>query len=627
MSTRSVIVSILFLFITLRPALSHERSNLGAPEGSEARGEVRLESDELRIRGDTLPDGEQDLVVLVETEEDVFEPAFETTTKDDGSFEIRVRSAGDLPLGFTDFGDLAGRGLKVVSVADESVVLSGRFPAVVDDEEKGVGTSLLLPPDASPTPDASGRIRAKARDGRHTLEVRVRDLLEEQTFTVCATNEAGDSETIGAITTNEGGNGTLKLDTSKDDALPFGAGSVAEIAGVTVDVKNADGEVVLSGAIPNVGEQAPAPADEIEVEFDLSRPDDPPEPEIKGDVEFETEAQRDKVRVRIDHATSGADYMARITSAGDEPTTEQIAVLTADDNGEAEHEVRGRPIFPLGAESLADLSGALVEVLRLDENGPILVLSGTVPEVDAPPPPDEEPPPAPPLERLRFETVLNRPDGGPDSDANGKIEWEEQDDEHEIEIEIEDLDPEADYTVVITSPTGESEALFEGAADAEGDIRVNRVIFAGEPLVLGVQSFRELDGASVAVLDSDGAGILVGEVSVPESRQAKGIFVEVHEVVFTTVGRYDAWFLRGDMNGDRVFDASDIVGALVYMFLNGPAPSCLDTIDMNDDASLDIGDPVYGLVRLFRGGARLPFPGTTISGYDPTPDRLFCEDS
>ena len=313
---------------------------------------------------------------------------------------------------------------------------------------------------------------------------------------------------------------------------------------------------------------------------------------------------------------------------GPEPATEELAMLVADDEGKAESEVRGRPIFPFGAQSIGALSGATVEILRMDEEGPVLVLSGTVPEINAPEPDRGEPPPEP-VERLEFETVLERPEAGHDDDANGKVEWEEQDDEHEIEIEVEDLVPEANYSVVLTNAAGDSEALFNGAADVRGDIRDKRVVFTGEPLPFGVQSLRELDGSTVTVLDADGATVLVGDVIVPAAamRQVKAVAVHITQVLFSTVGHYDSWFVRGDVNEDSFVDTADVVASLEFLFLASEAPLCLDTMDMNDDSSLDIGDPVYGLIYLFRGGREPPYPGPNISGYDPTPDDLFCEDA
>ncbi|MBN1420634.1 MAG: hypothetical protein JXP34_17815, partial [Planctomycetes bacterium] len=83
-------------------------------------------------------------------------------------------------------------------------------------------------------------------------------------------------------------------------------------------------------------------------------------------------------------------------------------------------------------------------------------------------------------------------------------------------------------------------------------------------------------------------------------------------------------FKRGDANGDGDTQISDPVFTLMYIFSDGPEPTCVKTADVNDDGSLDLGDPIYGLNYLFVSGPAplAPFPGC---GADPTEDDLSCE--
>lgn len=82
-------------------------------------------------------------------------------------------------------------------------------------------------------------------------------------------------------------------------------------------------------------------------------------------------------------------------------------------------------------------------------------------------------------------------------------------------------------------------------------------------------------------------------------------------------------FQRADGNADGNVNVGDPVFELEYIFRGGPAPACLKAADANDDGSLDISDPVYTLLFLFRGGEAPPgpFPGC---GLDPTEDDLPC---
>ena len=86
-----------------------------------------------------------------------------------------------------------------------------------------------------------------------------------------------------------------------------------------------------------------------------------------------------------------------------------------------------------------------------------------------------------------------------------------------------------------------------------------------------------------------------------------------------------ARFVRGDTNEDQVFDISDGITLLNYLFLENVLP-CLDTGDVDDDGRINLTDVVDILNFLFSPGGgpppRPPFPNV---GSDPTPDDLVCE--
>ena len=82
-------------------------------------------------------------------------------------------------------------------------------------------------------------------------------------------------------------------------------------------------------------------------------------------------------------------------------------------------------------------------------------------------------------------------------------------------------------------------------------------------------------------------------------------------------------FLRGDATVDGRSELSDAIRILDYQFRGGAVLECFDAADVNDDAVLDIADPIFLLQFLFIGGPTPPEP-TWIPGTDPTPDRLDC---
>ncbi len=62
-------------------------------------------------------------------------------------------------------------------------------------------------------------------------------------------------------------------------------------------------------------------------------------------------------------------------------------------------------------------------------------------------------------------------------------------------------------------------------------------------------------------------------------------------------------FLRGDPNGDEIIDIGDVVYLIGYLYKGGPTPSPIETGDVNCDGTVDIGDVVYLITYLFKGGA------------------------
>ncbi len=85
-------------------------------------------------------------------------------------------------------------------------------------------------------------------------------------------------------------------------------------------------------------------------------------------------------------------------------------------------------------------------------------------------------------------------------------------------------------------------------------------------------------------------------------------------------------FTRGDCNADGTYGLADAISLLDAFFNQGPLPTCLDACDANDDAILNIADPLYMLSNLFAGGANPPAP-FGVCGSDPTVmDPYECAD-
>lgn len=85
-------------------------------------------------------------------------------------------------------------------------------------------------------------------------------------------------------------------------------------------------------------------------------------------------------------------------------------------------------------------------------------------------------------------------------------------------------------------------------------------------------------------------------------------------------------FRRADANADGLFDITDPVFTLGYLFTGGDTPACLESADSDDSGGLEITDPVHSLNFLFLGGTAPPAPFPNC-GDDETPDDLGCDDN
>jgi|SRR3989344_5022379 len=88
-------------------------------------------------------------------------------------------------------------------------------------------------------------------------------------------------------------------------------------------------------------------------------------------------------------------------------------------------------------------------------------------------------------------------------------------------------------------------------------------------------------------------------------------------------GKIGIQFIRGDSNGDKKVDISDVIFTLDALFKGGQLPRCWKSADANDDGIIDITDTIYTLSALFMGGVQIPQPYPNIRD-DPTEDNLAC---
>jgi hypothetical protein len=87
---------------------------------------------------------------------------------------------------------------------------------------------------------------------------------------------------------------------------------------------------------------------------------------------------------------------------------------------------------------------------------------------------------------------------------------------------------------------------------------------------------------------------------------------------------FDSDFVRGDCNDDAMINIADPIFLLGVLFPGPGGPlvaPCIDACEGNDDGLLNIADVIALLGGIFSGGV-IPAPSTC--GADPTPDPLAC---
>ena len=557
--------------------------------------------------------------------------------------------ADAVPFGAANWSALAGRAIAVKG-ADGATVLAGKTPAVIVEEpEEHVGDCPLARPEGAADTDASGNVKVESREGRIVIKVKVRHLAVGAVLNITLTNpaEGGATEALGSVTINEEGNGQFKLDTANGDAVPFGALDLAALLGFKVEVKNAEGVVVLTGKIcaAEIREDGEEHGADEPCEANLARPDPAPDADATGEVEIEGE----ELEVEVERLAPGTSYDVVLIQPGEGGASATIGQVKTGERGSSNTEFTAGEgvVLPFGKTKISELVGLGVEIR--DPAGAV-VLKGAIPEMacaaekedgdghdddgddgdgDKPPIGANEP----------CEADLARPDPAPDADALGEVEIEGE----ELEVELARLAPGTTYDVVVIQP-GEG-----GASATLGQIKTGEVgraeseFTAGEGVVLpfGKTKISELVGHGIQIRDAAGVVVLAG--TIPEitckaeedqrdggdkpDQPAGGGVAEPIEPIFVLLGRFDAQFLRGDANRDTTVDISDALFVLQYLFVSGTRPYCLDAADSSDDGQVDISDPIALLGHLFLGGSKPSAPGMSIPGSDPTSDSLYCEET
>jgi hypothetical protein len=228
----------------------------------------RLGNERVVVRVSGAPAGE--LTVLVADADGVPQPVATMTPhgrSGRATWAVRTSRGDALPFGVADIADLSGRALEV-RTADGTAILTGVLPTVA--KASGMPRNLKsmkigLAVDGSVAgAGVEARIEVRRRHGADELRVKVEGAaaglaLEAWIIQADGTSaKLGDLVAEGADDSAHQGTGTeYELRLTSSATLPFGAATLADLAGLAVEVRDAaDGSVVASGFLPDTS--APA---------------------------------------------------------------------------------------------------------------------------------------------------------------------------------------------------------------------------------------------------------------------------------------------------------------------------------------------------------------------------------
>lgn len=271
--------------------------------------------------------------------------------------------------------------------------------------EKGEGP--LIRPDPPPDADAKGEVSIRHDDdGDDRFEVKAEHIDPLVTYEVYLESALGSGSftSIGSLAADDDDDepgdddqpvgspdddGELKLEFRSDhDRLPLDLAAVAELIGLRLEIR-ADGDVYLAGIVPAFG-SGEGSGSWLKAQTYLVRSATTTDENAKGRVEVAQRSKdnRQRFKVKAEHLPAGS-YSLFLEEAPGSGNLVEVAALLGDDESddddgdddefEYEADTGDGDALPLGATSLDDLAGRLLEVR--DSSGALVFLSGAVPDL------------------------------------------------------------------------------------------------------------------------------------------------------------------------------------------------------------------------------------------------------
>lgn len=169
---------------------------------------------------------------------------------DEVELELDTGDGAQLPFGVADVDLLTGRSVEVRDGAGQ-VYLQGVVPALGGGSNQTQAAQVELTASVG-----KGRIKLKSKPkaANERFEVRLKKLAKKSGVQIWMRSPAtGTFQMVTGLTTNGGGKAKFKVKTKSGQPLPFGAATLDALAGVDVEVRDAQsGAVLQSGTIPSL---------------------------------------------------------------------------------------------------------------------------------------------------------------------------------------------------------------------------------------------------------------------------------------------------------------------------------------------------------------------------------------
>lgn len=163
-----------------------------------------------------------------------------------------------------------------------------------------------------------------------------------------------------------------------------------------------------------------------------------------------------------------------------------------------------------------------------------------------------------------------------------------------------DLNPRDDAELPDNAPDLTHAAVSDADGDAVGyryevyaDPSMSTLVTTADGIMAG------LDGAVLCRLQTD---LTVGQHYYWRVQADDGVEQSDWTGLASFVVTKAVEYLCGDANGDGSINVGDAVYIINYVFRGGPAPTPLEAGDANGDGSINVGDAVYLINYIFRGG-------------------------